>query len=63
MSATDHLNHQGDALLDLAEVLRSAGKSDEAAAVVTDAAGRYERKGNVVSAERARSLLATVGAR
>ncbi len=52
--ATDNLNLQGDALVDLAEVLRVAGRRGEAAVILDDAAARYERKGNVVSMRRAR---------
>jgi class 3 adenylate cyclase/tetratricopeptide (TPR) repeat protein len=55
---TDQLDHQGDAYADLAEVLRLGGNRDEAAAALEQALERYERKGNVVSAERARTRLA-----
>jgi tetratricopeptide (TPR) repeat protein len=55
---TDQLDRQGDAYADLAEVLRLGGKPDEAAAALEQALGRYERKGNLVSAERARTRLA-----
>jgi predicted ATPase/class 3 adenylate cyclase len=51
---TDLLNMQGDALLDLAEVLALAGRADEARAVADEAAERFERKGNLPSLERAR---------
>ena len=44
---TDALNFQGDALCDLAEVLHAAGQSDEAAATLTQALERYERKSNL----------------
>jgi predicted ATPase/class 3 adenylate cyclase len=54
---TDHLDGHGDALLDLADVLRLAGRDDEAVPVVEAALELYERKGNVVSAVRARELL------
>jgi predicted ATPase/class 3 adenylate cyclase len=53
---TDLLNTQADALLDLAEVLALAGRTDEARAAVADAAGRFERKGNLPSLARARQL-------
>ena len=49
---------QGDAYADLAEVLLLAGKPDEAAAALEQALERYERKGNLVSAQRARARLA-----
>jgi len=54
---TDLLDLQGDTLLDLAEVLRLAGRAAEASAAVEQALGLYERRGNVVSAGRARALL------
>jgi class 3 adenylate cyclase len=62
IEATDGLNYQGDALSDLAEVLRAAGRTDEAAATLEQALERYERKGNVVMAERTRARLAGVAA-
>jgi ATP/maltotriose-dependent transcriptional regulator MalT len=52
MEETDQLDSRGDALLDLAEVLRLAGGEEEAAAVVAEARQLYKRKGNVVAAER-----------
>jgi len=55
---TDNLNMQGDAMLDLAEVLRAAGREAEAAEALEEAAMRYEEKGNLVGAQRARGLLA-----
>ena len=45
-------------MLDLAEVLELGGKTAEAEAVNRDALELYERKGNLVSAGRARSRLA-----
>jgi class 3 adenylate cyclase/tetratricopeptide (TPR) repeat protein len=62
IEATDGLNYQGDALCDLAEVLRAAGRTDEAAATLEQALERYERKRNVVMAERTRARLAAVAA-
>jgi hypothetical protein len=55
---SDGLDHQGAAYADLAEVLRLGGRPDEAAAALEHALQRYEREGNVVSAERARTRLA-----
>lgn len=55
--ATDFLSGHGDAYADLAEVLLLAGKADEAAAALEQALERYERKGNLVMAERARARL------
>jgi class 3 adenylate cyclase len=54
---TDGLNYQGDALCDLAEVLHAAGRTDEARATLEQALERYERKRNLVMAERARKTL------
>jgi class 3 adenylate cyclase/tetratricopeptide (TPR) repeat protein len=54
---TDMLDAQGDAHADLAEVLLLAGKADEAAAALEQALGRYERKGNRVSAEHVQARL------
>ncbi|HSC49947.1 MAG TPA: adenylate/guanylate cyclase domain-containing protein [Gaiellaceae bacterium] len=55
---TDLLNTQADALLDLADVLAAAGRTDEARAAARAAAERFERKGNLPSLERARKLSA-----
>jgi class 3 adenylate cyclase len=54
----DMLACTGDALLDLAEVLRLANKDDEARSCIQRALGLYEQKGVVRMAERARALLA-----
>jgi len=56
--ATDHLDGQGDAYADLAEVLLLTGKPDEAAAALEQALERYERKEIRVSAQRAQTRLA-----
>ncbi len=55
LEPTDLLTDRGDALLDLAEVLRLAGRATEAEAVARRGLELYERKGNLVSATRARS--------
>jgi ATP/maltotriose-dependent transcriptional regulator MalT len=47
---------EGDALMSLAEVLRLAGRPTEAAQAAAQAAIAYERKANIVSAEKARKL-------
>jgi class 3 adenylate cyclase/predicted ATPase len=57
-AATDALDLNGNALIDLADTLALAGRNEEAAACVADALRLYERKGNDVSAERARARLA-----
>jgi hypothetical protein len=54
----DALNLRGDARIRLAEVLRLADLHDEASAVTREALTLYERKGNLVSSERAKALLA-----
>ena len=55
---SDFLVLRGDALLVLGEVLRRARRKDEAARTFEEAVELYERKGNTVSAARARTLLA-----
>lgn len=55
---TDMLNIHADTLLDLAEVLRAAGRESKARVVTERALGLYERKGNVVSAKWTRSRIA-----
>jgi DNA-binding SARP family transcriptional activator/tetratricopeptide (TPR) repeat protein len=59
---TDFLNSRGEALLDLAEVLRLAGRPSEAVTPLTEAIATYERKGNSLAAEHARETLAEVTA-
>jgi tetratricopeptide (TPR) repeat protein len=54
---TDALNLHGDALMGLAEVFRDAGQREEAAEGAGRALDRYVRKGNVVSARKAETLL------
>ena len=55
---TDMLNQQGETYADLGEVLLLVGKPAEAADAFEQALERFERKGNLVSAERMRSRLA-----
>jgi class 3 adenylate cyclase/tetratricopeptide (TPR) repeat protein len=57
-SATDVLDLRGQALADLAEVLRLGGRPEEARALIEEATRLYDQKGNVVAAERLRALLA-----
>jgi tetratricopeptide (TPR) repeat protein len=54
---TDALNLHGDALMALAETLRVAGQPDQAADAAQQALDRYARKGNLVSARTAETLL------
>jgi hypothetical protein len=55
---TDRLDAQGDVYADLAEVLLLAGREEAAAVALETAFERYQRKGNIVSAQRARARLA-----
>jgi class 3 adenylate cyclase/tetratricopeptide (TPR) repeat protein len=54
---TDEIDHIGDAWMDVAEVLRLAGRAEEASAAVREAITWYERKGNKAAASNARRLL------
>jgi hypothetical protein len=56
-AGTDWIESQGHAFMTLAEVLLQLGRRDEAAEAVREALARFERKGNIVSAESARKLL------
>jgi tetratricopeptide (TPR) repeat protein len=57
-ATTEFVDLRGDALIAYAEVLRLAGRNDEAAAATRQAVAIWEAKGNVVHAERARALVA-----
>ncbi len=54
---TDRVDTQTDALMDLAEVLRVAGRGAEAVPIVADALRRYARKEVLPAAARTRTLL------
>jgi predicted ATPase/class 3 adenylate cyclase len=56
IETSDQLDLQGNGLLDYAEVRELAGAPADAAALSEQAARLFERKGNVVSALRARQL-------
>jgi len=60
IEGTDNLSGSGDMRADLAEVLRLAGKPEEAAAELAIAIERFDRKGNLVLAERARDRLSAL---
>jgi class 3 adenylate cyclase/tetratricopeptide (TPR) repeat protein len=60
---SDWLELQGEARVDLAEVLAAAGQTEEAASVLKEAIDRYDRKEDVVSARRARERLAQISER
>jgi tetratricopeptide (TPR) repeat protein len=62
VEVNDSLDLQGDAYADLAEVLALAGKPDEAASALEQALERYERKENLVSAQRTHERLAKLRA-
>jgi tetratricopeptide (TPR) repeat protein len=55
---TDTLNNTGDAYVDLAEVLRAAGRMDDARAAAEAALDRFERKKNLAMAAQVRSRFA-----
>jgi Flp pilus assembly protein TadD len=54
---TDLLLHRGDAMLDLAEVLRTCERTEESDHAARTALELYELKGNLAAAARARPLL------
>ena len=56
IETSDQLDLQGNGLLDFAEVRELAGAPADAAALSEKAARLFDRKGNVVSARRARQL-------
>ena len=55
--ACDDLSLRGDALVDLAHVLVRAGRTEDAADALREAVVLYERKGNAISATRARATI------
>jgi hypothetical protein len=57
VAATDHLNSQGDTMVDLAVVLAAAGSHREGAEELAAGVDRYRAKGNVVSAREAGKAL------
>jgi class 3 adenylate cyclase/tetratricopeptide (TPR) repeat protein len=57
MEQTDSLAQHADALVSRAEVLRLAGRADEAATALEEAMRLYERKGVLPQIERTRALL------
>lgn len=54
---TDLLSHRGDAMLDLADVLRTCSRPGEADRAVREGLVLYEQKEHAVGAARARALL------
>jgi tetratricopeptide (TPR) repeat protein len=55
---TDDVNMRADTLIDLAHVLRAAGRSEESETEVGRALALYEEKGNAVAAGRTEALRA-----
>ena len=56
----DHPNLKGDSLVQLADVLRAAGRADEAVAAYSEALALYEQKENIVAAGRVTRSLAVL---
>ncbi len=56
LDGRDYLETKMEALVVLSEVLAAAGERDEAVALAAEAAKGFERRGNIVSAARAREL-------
>ena len=54
---TEMLNAQASTYADLGDVLSRAGRNDDAVRALEQALARYERKGNLVMAERTRTRL------
>jgi hypothetical protein len=54
---TDFLNLHANALLDLATVLHHDRRLEDAATLGEAAKGLYERKGNLIGANKARSFV------
>ncbi len=54
---TDYSTDRTFVLMDLAEVLRLAGRTDEAIATIREAIGLFEQREDVVSAAHARVLI------
>lgn len=54
---TDLLSLRGDAMLDLADVLRTCNHQEESDRAIRAGLEMYELKGNLAAAARARSLL------
>jgi class 3 adenylate cyclase/tetratricopeptide (TPR) repeat protein len=57
IGGSDDINSHGEALMDLVEVLRVAGRPAEAAEAARDALALFESKGNTVSAALARATV------
>ena len=62
INRSDEINHQAQVRASFAEVLELAGRADDARSQLEQALALYEQKGNEVMTERARELLAELGA-
>jgi hypothetical protein len=58
---TDYLSLHGVAMLDLAEVLRACGRTDDSDRAARSGLSLYENKGNAIGAARARALIRSKG--
>jgi class 3 adenylate cyclase/tetratricopeptide (TPR) repeat protein len=61
LTTTDILARRAEALIDLAEILGTAGRGDEARNALDDAIALLDQKEHLVGLERARDALARVG--
>jgi tetratricopeptide (TPR) repeat protein len=59
---TDYVVVQGNAVLELAQVLCAVGQTDDAAAEATKALDLFQSKGDRPGADRAHTLIAQIGA-
>ena len=59
--ASDDPSLRGDALVYLAHVLERAGRAEDAAKSLHEAVALFERKGNAISAARARATIERLG--
>jgi tetratricopeptide (TPR) repeat protein len=55
---TDSVDFQAGVLMDMADALRLAGRTEESVRAAEEALSLYERKENIVSSEQARGFLA-----
>jgi predicted ATPase/DNA-binding SARP family transcriptional activator len=62
LEASDFVNQQGEALLDLATVLEYDGRRDAAGAALCASLRHFEQKGNTIAAEQVRNRLARIAA-
>ncbi|MBD0328730.1 MAG: AAA family ATPase [Thermoleophilia bacterium] len=62
LDRSDRLDARGDARVHLAEILRLAGRYEEALTVLDEALALYERRGNLVGADRAAALVREIRA-